>query len=739
MKKFLKIFSFVALAFLILIIGTLSLLSFSIKDVKLDENKLVNMENSITYYDKFNNLIKESSINNEIVSIKDVPNHTKNAFISIEDKRFYKHNGVDYRSLGRAFFTNIKSGFLKEGASTITQQLIKNTHLTNEKTFKRKLAEIKLAKQLEKQLDKDEILEKYLNTIYFGNNCYGIESASRYYFDKHAKELTINESASLAGTIKAPSRYSPTADIEKNFTRKNIVLKQMHLQGYITKQEYDANLSKNVKLNLHEKDGYDFIELLKNQVNEYVNQNTYKSGKINVYTTLDATIQKQLEDIINNTDEKVNKTAIILDKNNRILAYYSTKNEDNRQLGSTLKPLLVYAPAIETGTVDSCTFIKDEKTDFNGYSPSNYNNVYYGDVTVKESLAKSLNVCSAKLMNLTGVENCLNYLEKTDIGLTKNDYNLSSALGATEKGATLLQIASAYGIFSNSGDYISPICINRIEQAGNIKNTTQNRVNVFSDDTVYIVNDMLRYTVTNGTAKKLSFNDYPIHAKTGTVGNKDGNTDAYCISYTNDFIVGVRYSNKAGTLMPNSITGGSLPCIISNDIWKKLYSNSTPTNLDESKSVKKVYIDKISFEKDKIIEIADNNAPLRYKTLELFTEKNLIKNKSTRFTNPKIEKPKITVNSNGILVQLCQIEYYDFIIYKSVNNDIIELYDSAKNGKTTEVLDSDIKSNTEYVYSIIPYFKGENQIYYGEEIVLDKIKTPTNLLVGDRWWINDID
>ena len=739
MKKFLKIFSFVALAFLILIIGTLSLLSFSIKDVKLDENKLVNMENSITYYDKFNNLIKESSINNEIVSIKDVPNHTKNAFISIEDKRFYKHNGVDYRSLGRAFFTNIKSGFLKEGASTITQQLIKNTHLTNEKTFKRKLAEIKLAKQLEKQLDKDEILEKYLNTIYFGNNCYGIESASRYYFNKHAKELTINESASLAGTIKAPSRYSPTADIEKNFTRKNIVLKQMHLQGYITKQEYDANLSKNVKLNLHEKDGYDFIELLKNQVNEYVNQNTYKSGKINVYTTLDATIQKQLEDIINNTDEKVNKTAIILDKNNRILAYYSTKNEDNRQLGSTLKPLLVYAPAIETGTVDSCTFIKDEKTDFNGYSPSNYNNVYYGDVTVKESLAKSLNVCSAKLMNLTGVENCLNYLEKTDIGLTKNDYNLSSALGATEKGATLLQIASAYGIFSNSGDYISPICINRIEQAGNIKNTTQNRVNVFSDDTVYIVNDMLRYTVTNGTAKKLSFNDYPIHAKTGTVGNKDGNTDAYCISYTNDFIVGVRYSNKAGTLMPNSITGGSLPCIISNDIWKKLYSNSTPTNLDESKSVKKVYIDKISFEKDKIIEIADNNAPLRYKTLELFTEKNLIKNKSTRFTNPKIEKPKITVNSNGILVQLCQIEYYDFIIYKSVNNDIIELYDSAKNGKTTEVLDSDIKSNTEYVYSIIPYFKGENQIYYGEEIVLDKIKTPTNLLVGDRWWINDID
>lgn len=739
MKKALKIGLIVFLGLIILTMGVFISLTLSIKNVNLDTSKLINVNNSIIYYDRFNNPIEETSYSNQTVSIKELPNHVKNAFISIEDKRFYSHNGVDYKALARALFKNVKSGFLKEGASTITQQLIKNTHLTSEKTFKRKLAEIKLARQLEKKLNKDEILEKYLNTIYFGENCYGIAKASHYYFNKSPKELTLNESASLAGCIKAPSYYSPTADIEKNFTRKNVVLEQMYLQGYITKQQFDDNSTKKIDLNIQEKNGYTVLDIIKTELNSFVNDNVYRKGKINVYTTIDVNVQHNLEKLINDCTEKVEKTAIILDKSNKILAFYSTIKDDNRQLGSTLKPLLVYAPAIETGTVDSCTFLKDEKTDFNGYSPSNYNDVYYGDITVKQSLAKSLNVCSAKLMNLTGVENCIKYLEKTDIPLTEKDYNLSSSLGATEKGANLLQITSSYGVFSNSGNYYSPTCITKITQEEFSKTFTQKKEKIFSDDTIFIINDMLRYTVTDGTAKKLSFNNYPIHAKTGTVGNKNGNTDAYCISYTNDYTVGVRLSNKKDSLMSNNVSGGSFPSIISNEIWKNLYETNTPTKFEECTTVKKVYIDRISFEDDKIIEIADDIAPKRYVLEEYFTNNSTLKNKSTRFSSPKIETPKLSVNSNGISIRLCLIEYYDFMIYRIENGFKTLVYDSISQGKQTEIFDNDIKPNTEYVYSVIPYFKNENQNFYGEEIILNKIKSPTNNVVGDDWWSNEFD
>ncbi len=739
MKKWLKIVLFIIIGLLIIIFGIFCMLAVSVKNVKLDENKLININNSIVYYDVYNNVLKENGVINNSVSIDQLPDHVKNAFISIEDKRFYSHNGVDYKALTRAMFRNLKSGFLKEGGSTISQQLIKNTHLSNEKTFKRKLSEIKLAKQLEKKFTKNEILEKYLNTIYFGDNCYGIDNASNYYFNKSAKNLTINESASLAGCIKAPSHYSPTANEEKNFNRKNIVLEQMYNQGYITKQEFEDNVTKKVMVNIQEKNGYDALDLIKSEVNEFINENLYGKGKIHIYTSIDPKIQEKLENTINNIDIKSDKTAVILNKNNQILAYYSTVKDDNRQLGSTIKPILVYAPAIETGTVDSCSFINDEKTDFNGYSPSNYNEIYYGQVTVKESLAKSLNICSAKIMNLTGVENCINYAKKTDVVFTENDFNLSSALGATEKGATLTQITSAYNVFINKGFFTTPTCIFNIRQESLQKNFEQEKRQIFSDDTCYIVNDMLRYTVSNGTAKQLSYNDFPICAKTGTVGNKNGNTDAYCISYTNDYIVGVRFSNKKDTIMSNSITGGNMPSIISSEIWNDLYDNSTPTKFEECSSVRKIYIDKISFDKDKIIEIADSNAPKRYTQLELFTKNSSNKNISTRFTSPKIEKPNLLVNSNGICIRLCLTEYYEYLIYKAENGLKEKIYDSNMQGKFSEFIDKEILPNTEYSYSIIPYFKGKNQTFYGDEIYLNKIKTPANEIAGEDWWSDELN
>lgn len=741
MKKALKVCLFIVLILCIVLIGLFVYLNAITSDIKLDEKKLINTENSTIFYDCNGTVFSEQTNGTETIEIKDIPDHVKNAFISIEDKRFYSHNGVDTKGLFRAIFNNLKTMSFKEGASTITQQLIKNTHLSNEKTFKRKIAEIKLAKQLEKKLSKNQILEKYLNSIYFGDNCYGITQASKHYFNKSPKQLTLNEAVSLAGTIKAPAIYSPSVDNGKNFTRKNLVLNEMYKQGYISKIELDENVKKQVETTNEENDfRYDLTYLAKKQLTDFTDSNPYGKGKIHIYTTLNPDIQKELNSIMNEITDDINKSALVTDKNNNILAYYSNCKENYRQMGSTIKPLVVYAPGIQTNTVDSCTIIKDEKTDFNGYSPKNYNDKYYGNISVKESLAKSLNVCSAKIMAMTGVEKSVEYLSKLQIETTENDLNLATSLGATECGATLREICSAYNVFSNNGTFCPSICVKKIEQ-GNRKKEYDNskKTQVFTDDTCYIINDMLRQTVKNGTAKKLSFNSYPICAKTGTVGNENGNTDAYCISYTNDFTLGVWCGNKNNTLMNNSVTGGTIPCVKSAEIWDSLYKNKKPTQFEESAKVKKVYIDKISYSTDGTIEIADDNAPQRFKQLELFTENSVQKNKSTRFTTPKIETPEIVVNQKGICIKLCLTEYFEVKIYRAKEDVKQEICDTKNYDNKTEFLDNNFLPDTEYCYYAVPYFIGQNKTFYGEEIYLGKIKTPANSITGENWWDDELN
>ena len=206
------------------------------KDSALNRDKLILSENNIMLYDVDNHEIAEISARkaNKNVSINEIPQHLIQAFTSIEDKNFYKHHGLDIPRMGKAFINNLKSRSYKEGASTISQQLIKNTHLTNEKTISRKLKEIKLTVQLERKYTKNEIMEMYLNTIYFGHNCFGIANATDFYFDKEPKDLTVAESALLAALIKAPNSYSPFNNLDKSLKRRNLVLSKMHEYGHLT-------------------------------------------------------------------------------------------------------------------------------------------------------------------------------------------------------------------------------------------------------------------------------------------------------------------------------------------------------------------------------------------------------------------------------------------------------------------------------------------------------------------------
>lgn len=738
MKKTLKIFLFLFCLVFIAIIALFTLYWVMTANVKLDKQKLVNMERIVTYYDKNGNKFSEESNGISITEIKNIPNHVKRAFIAIEDKRFYEHSGIDYRALFRATVNNLSSFSFKEGASTISQQLIKNTHLSNEKTLKRKLLEIKLAKELEKNYSKDEILEKYLNTIYFGNGCYGITQASKYYFNKTPEFLDINEGAILAGIIKAPTHYSPIANNEKCLKRKNLVLLEMKNQGYITDSEYQINIAKGVSINEENiNSNYNFLTLARNEYNSLIKNCPYKCNNFSVYTTLDPQIQEILdqEKLVNQGCENSN---VILDKKSNVVAFQSTCLPSPRQPGSTIKPLLVYAPAIENDLVFSCSPILDEKTDFNGYSPSNYNDNYYGYVSVKESLAKSLNTCAVKILNYVGVDKAKSYLEKTDIKLDEKDNSLCLALGATTNGITLKDLTSSYSVFLNEGNFYSASCINKIttENKEIIYKKNEREKSIFSNETVSILNDMMEYTVTNGTAKKLSYCNIPLYAKTGTVGNKDGNTDAYTISYTSEYILGSWCGGINYGLMNNKVTGGNTPANQSRNIWVKIYNNYYPSKITVSENLQEEYIDMISYENNHTVKLADPNAPLRYKELALFKKNKLPLNKSTDFSEPKIETPKLTINNNEIKISLCQTQLYNLIIYKHYNNKKFAIYDTANNNKEFYI-DKDVLPNVKYVYSVVPYYKSENKIFYGQEIKLEPIKISS--AEKDDWWKNELE
>lgn len=710
---------------------------------KLDKNKLINFNDKITFYDQNNVEIETNADGKSITEISDIPIHTLNAFVSIEDKRFYNHKGVDTRGFYRAMLNNITSFSFKEGASTISQQLIKNTHLTNEKTFNRKLKEIKLAKELEKNYTKNEILEMYLNTIYFGNGCYGITNASKQFFNKTPDKLSINESAILAASIKAPAIYSPLNNVEKSNQRKNLVLNEMYSQKYISKEQLDENLSINVEDELFceeiTSNKFNFISEAKKEVDRILNNNLIFNENLKVYTYCDNEIQKYIQNEINQDNLQCDKTAIVMGKNNEVYAYFSTCKDYNRQIGSTIKPLLVYAPAIESGNVYSCSKIYDEKVDFNGYSPSNYNDKYYGNVSVKFSLAKSLNTCAVKLLNQVGIEKCKSYLSTTDLTFTENDNNLAIALGSTEKGESLINLTSAYGVFNNKGYYVRPKYIKEIvnEKGKVIYKDSTIKKKVFNEGTCNVINDMLRYTVTDGTAKKLSFLPYEICSKTGTVGFNNGNTDAYSISYSNDYTIGIRYFNKDNSLMQNNISGGTYPTIFAGKLWNSIYKNKTPTKFDLLSKCVKLNIDKLSYDKEGKVLLAEEIAPKKYVIEEIFTEENVPKTKSTFFSSPTINNCELSVNNSDILINLCQTEYYNYKIYRRCNNKKIEIYDTKGKKFNNVFIDKDIIENQIYEYYILPYYCYNDKTYFGKEYYVGKIKSPIKN-IGD-WWNDDFD
>lgn len=743
MKKILKITIFSLLTCCVVVFTLIGIYENVTSSVKFDIEKLTVKESNICFYDDTGEQIE--SYNGKIskpVDIDDLPPFVSNSFVAVEDKRFYQHHGTDNKRIVKALWNNLKSFSYKEGGSTISQQLIKNTHLSSDKNIKRKLCEIKLTKELEKKLSKKQILNAYLNTVYFGNGAFGIENAAESYFGKKAKDLSLKESATLAALLKAPALYSPYRNASNSEKRTALVLRLMKEQNYITENEYESALNDKTVLNVQKTETTGEIQPIQGYFLKKANEEAEKIleeyrisvySKLKIYTYFDKSLQQSVLEAAQGNTENNNYTVILCDnKANGIKALVSSCEEGNLPPASTVKPWLVYAPAIEENIITQATKILDEKTDFNGFYPINNSGKYYGYVSVKECIEKSLNIPAVKIAALLKTEKLKEYGNK--FGVKIND-GLGVALGGIDDGIPLKQSMDIYSSFANGGNFSKNSFIKRIEdEKGKVlyQNTPENK-RVFSEETAFLINDCLYSVSKNGTARKISQKNIEVCAKTGTNGRKNGNYNAFCISYSPEYTLAVHIGNPTNKIMASTVSGGTYPAIISGDIWSEISKKHTISKFSPPDGIVKITLDKENYE--------NNYTTFKGTDGEEFYFK--------KGYEPKDLPSTITPNEINRKIQFNYsvkkgIFYFNLQKESSPKNDEdfgaeIYLIENNKQRKLLTTTDScfskKLEENTSYHFSIKPFIVTQGKKNYGNEIDLPEIKFNRNSNTTiDDWW-----
>ena len=725
-KIILKISAVILSVVIILALAAMTLYYFATKDVVFDESKLLSPVPTCEIYD-FDGVKFEENRKYDYISIDEIPKVTQEAFISVEDKRFYTHGGIDVKGMLRATLSNAMSFRLKEGGSTISQQLVKNAFLSGEKKLSRKLKELKLATELERRYTKKEILEIYLNTIYFGKGIYGISNAAKYYFGKSVNELDTAESAMLAGIIKSPVKYNPVDNPINSKTRKDLVLKLMSEQNFISEREYKNLKNEDITINFER--NYDNRKNNLSEIKKYCClklgfENEEDLNGYKIYTSL----KRSLTDIIpapNDYGIECDYTVIIVDNETKtIQCYTSTSGDLKRCPASAAKPWLIYAPALEEKIITEATKINDEKTNFGNYSPKNADGKFHGYVSAKEALSKSYNIPSVKLADSMGTDKIKEYAKKMNIEFDNDD--LSISLGNLSGGITLNQLISCYSCFTNGGNFVEYSAVEKIVNPKGkvVFNNKKNQNKVFSDSTAFIINDMLKDAVKNGTAKKLSSFPFEIYAKTGTNGDKNGNTDAYCVAYTTRHTVAVWLGEASGKIMNNSVTGGNYPAAIVRDIFTELYKTDFPDSVSVPESIVKLNIDKAEYENNQKLllrEKCDKDSLSFYFSKDNSPTEHIVEKGNI----PIIKDFKITCNNSEISIFITTESNIGF--YITDENEKI-LFKSNQSGEYKF-------SATEKEYNLfaIPFLTDENS----EEIKGEKTKLPTIKPDDDKKKITD--
>ena len=596
-------------------IGMYAAVSREIKDMNIQTLTL--NYSSFIYYEDANGNTKEyeqiqSSHNRIWIDSAHISPYLKDAMVSIEDERFYKHHGVDLKrtlgATGKYLLSKIGFGSSDYGGSTITQQVIKNITNEKSKTATRKIKEMMRAVAMERQLSKDEILTMYLNIVFFANNCYGVEAASQTYFNKSASQLSLAEAASIVGITQYPAEFDPIAQPEKNTEKRNIVLKKMLDLGKISDDQYSQAVntklavSKSAKKNQQGISSYFADQVVsvvirdlqtqKGYSEDFATQQVYNGG-FKIYSTVDKNIQETIERVFENTSNfpstgKGGQSAMVIidpytggikglvggigEKTD--IRGWNRATQTKRQPGSAIKPISVYAPAVDMGKITEATTVKDEKITIgsDNWSPKNSYNDFLGDMTVKEAVARSANIPAVKVLDMVGLSSAFGYLQnKFHIStLVEGDKNYSSiSLGGLTDGVTVKEMCAAYGCFVNSGKYIAPYTYTQVvDSTGQvILQNSANSSQAISAAAAYITADLLSGVVNSsvGTGRSARLDNMPTYGKTGTT---DKDFDKWFIGFTPYYVGAVWYGfDEPGSLSKAGVSGN--PAL---NAWKQVMS-----------------------------------------------------------------------------------------------------------------------------------------------------------------------
>lgn len=546
----------------------------------IDEKKLVMDSTSVLVDQEGNEISKLYIKNRELVEIKDVPKHVQHAFISVEDARFYKHHGIDARAILRALYKDILAGGRVEGGSTITQQLAKNVFLTQDKTFLRKTKEAIISINLERNYSKDKLLEMYLNQIYFGHGAYGIQAASKLYFNKPVSELTAEEGALLAALPKAPSTYSPVSNPEKAKQRRDLILSLMEKQGFLTAEEAVRLQGKTVAIQLNKKADnpafITYIDMVLDEAKEkyHLSNEEVLTGGYNIVVPMQKSLQQvsyQLFQDASNfpgTDQRVQGSFVMMNsKTGGVLAVQGGRDyvhkglnrvTKKRQPGSVIKPLVVYGPALDKGKFHPYSMLVDEPLAYDGYQPKNYDGNYDGQISMYDALVHSDNAPAVWLLNELGIEAGKQYLSKAGIDIPDN--GLAIALGGLKEGISPIDLASAYRAFADAGKTVEPYFIEKLyDRSGElIEREKRKEHKVFSKQTAWYMTRMLEAVVSEGTGKAGHYKG-ALAGKTGTTSYpkvEGASMDAWFAGYTPE-AVGVLWMGYDRTTEKHYLKGGS--------------------------------------------------------------------------------------------------------------------------------------------------------------------------------------
>lgn len=711
---------------------------------KLDPVRLTRLAQTSRLYDREGSLVTvlRGPENRTVVRLSQVPQHVRDAFIAAEDLRFYSHNGFDLVRIFGSVVANLRAQSYAQGASTISQQLVKLTHLSSEKTLARKAEELYLSIQLEAMFEKDEILEMYLNTIYFGEGAYGVQAASEVYFDKDVSDLTLAESAALAATIKAPSAYSPAADAEANRTRRGYILDTMLENGMIDAGQAEAARAEELTLsgrpqrvNAH---GW-FVDAALEEAEDIlgVTADELLTGGYYIETTMDARLQALAESLFEDdslfpgdaadgtavqgalavTDvETGGLAALIGGREYTVQRGFHRATQMRRQPGSALKPLAVYAPAIQMGYT-TASILQDVRRDFGGgYNPRNAGESYHGAVTLRRALALSMNVATVQLMSEIGVSASLAFLEQAGIPLTQTDGNLSLALGSMTTGVTPAELSASYAMFGNRGVYNPPYLIERIFASDGTElyaHAASPRTVMTAQD-AYLMTSLMQSVTGWGTGAKLSATGLAVAGKTGTVSlvGMSGNRDIWMAAYTSDWSLACWMGfdvTDADHRLPSRQSGGDATAALATAFFRQAYRDRERPSFSSPGGLVWLTIDTAASQASGYPMLASSATPDDYKLSEVFLESNRPWATSSLWQSPRAcSYFYIDYDASGLpKLVFGATDSANYRIERARNGStqvLTELYGEA--GQTLTYVDWTASAGEWYTYTVTPVQTG---------------------------------